>query len=204
METRSNTVRFFTYILYTFYVHSMYILCTFYVHSMDILCTFYLHSMYILWTFYGHSMYILCTFYVHSMDILWTFNVHSMYILCIFYVHSIYILCTFQHYQILTLKENIEKKNLIIHNVVADVILLIFDLSNHRLITIQIEHQMSSFKEFSFTITLRKKPKGGAYFLSVLYTRNFFTPLAQVHCERKTPKSFKDDIQCSICIVINL
>ena len=38
---------------------------------------------------------------------------------------------------------------------------------------------------------------------STRHARNSFGLLPQGYCERKTPKSWKNDIWCSICIVIN-
>ena len=72
----------------------------------------------------------------------------------------------------------------------------------HRLIIIQIEHTQdvvfSRFRGFSFTVILRQKPR-------VVRTGSLSLCLViQGYCEWITSKSWKNDIYCSICIVINL
>ena len=70
----------------------------------------------------------------------------------------------------------------------------------------------SRFRDFSFTITLVPEPEAQRSYEhalslscnSTLHECNTFGPLNQDYCERKTVKSWKDDIYCSICIVIAL
>ena len=64
----------------------------------------------------------------------------------------------------------------------------------------------------SFTITLSQKQKylralnykTREQAFSMPHPRNSFGPLPRDYCKRKNPKSWKDDIKCSICVVIYL
>ena len=83
----------------------------------------------------------------------------------------------------------------------------------HILITIQIEHFMSSFQDLRFfhnNLEAEAQCSFAHASLSLSYktdrenARSSFGPLPQGCCEWKPPKSWKDDIYSSICIFIDL